>query len=54
MVDICRGISAVFREAEIPVIRFGLQPTAELEKSLVAGPYHPSFRSLVERDMDSA
>lgn len=52
MVDICRGISAVFREAKIPVIRMGLQPTAELEKSLVAGPYHPSFRSLVERDMD--
>lgn len=54
MVDICRWISAVFREAKIPVIRFGLQPTAELEKSLAAGPYHPSFRQLVERDMDRA
>ncbi len=54
MVDICRKISAVFREAKIPVIRFGLQPTAELEKSLAAGPYHPCFRQLVESGMDSA
>ena len=54
MVDICRGISAVFREAKIPVIRFGLQPTAELEKSLAAGPFHPSIRQLVERGMDRA
>lgn len=54
MVDICRWISTVFREAKIPVIRMGLQPTAELENSLAAGPYHPSFRQLVERDMDRA
>ncbi len=54
MADMCRGISAVFRDADIPVARFGLQPTAELERSLVAGPYHPAFRQLVERGMDRA
>ncbi len=31
----------------IGVVRMGLQPTAELERSLVAGPYHPAFGELV-------
>jgi len=31
----------------IRVVRLGLQPTLELEKSLVAGPYHPAFGELV-------
>jgi histone acetyltransferase (RNA polymerase elongator complex component) len=36
--------------AGIPVIRVGLQPTSTLEASgtVLAGPYHPAFRSLVE------
>lgn len=36
--------------AGIPVIRLGLQATRELEApgAVVAGPYHPAFRSLVE------
>jgi hypothetical protein len=36
--------------AGIPVIRLGLQTTAELEEpgAVVAGPFHPAFRSLVE------
>jgi histone acetyltransferase (RNA polymerase elongator complex component) len=39
-----------FGAAGIPVIRLGLQTTPEMEKagSVVAGPFHPSFRSLVE------
>ena len=32
----------------IRVIRMGLQPTAELEKQLIAGPYHPAFGELVK------
>ncbi len=41
---------AKFAAAGIPVIRLGLQTTAEMEKPgrIAAGPYHPSFRSLVE------
>mgnify|MGYP001374572047 CR=1 FL=1 len=36
--------------AGIPVIRLGLQTTGELEEpgAVVAGPFHPAFRSLVE------
>jgi histone acetyltransferase (RNA polymerase elongator complex component) len=37
-----------FRAAGIPVIRIGLQPTPTLPASIVAGPYHPAFRQLVE------
>ncbi|KAB2889944.1 MAG: radical SAM protein [Desulfobulbaceae bacterium] len=33
--------------AGIPVVRMGLQPTAELAAEVVAGPYHPAFGELV-------
>lgn len=36
-----------FDEKNIPVVRMGLQPNPELEKSIVAGPYHPAFGELV-------
>ncbi len=48
MVSICRKIYEMFQRASITVIRMGLQPTKELEDNIVAGPYHPSFRQLVE------
>jgi histone acetyltransferase (RNA polymerase elongator complex component) len=48
MVEVCRDLSILFKKAGIPVVRFGLQPTDELEKNIVAGPYHPAFRQLVE------
>ena len=48
MVSICRKIYEMFQRASITVIRVGLQPTKELEENIVAGPYHPSFRQLVE------
>jgi histone acetyltransferase (RNA polymerase elongator complex component) len=32
----------------IPVARIGLQPTKELERDYLAGPYHPAFRQLIE------
>ena len=36
-----------FDEHKITVVRMGLQPGPELEQSLVAGPYHPTFGEMV-------
>lgn len=36
-----------FTAAGIRVVRMGLQPGPELERSLVTGPYHPAFGELV-------
>jgi histone acetyltransferase (RNA polymerase elongator complex component) len=49
-VSICRAAQVSFSRADIPVIRMGLQPTEELERpgTILAGPYHPAFRQLVE------
>jgi len=49
-VSICGNALVKFKRAGIGVIRMGLQPTKELEKPgmIVAGPYHPAFRQLVE------
>jgi histone acetyltransferase (RNA polymerase elongator complex component) len=46
----CREALDRFDEAGIEVVRVGLQPTAELERpgTVVAGPWHPAFRQLVE------
>ena len=42
-----------FRQARIPVIRMGLQPTPSLEApgAIVAGPFHPAFGQLVESSL---
>jgi histone acetyltransferase (RNA polymerase elongator complex component) len=42
-----------FRQARIPVIRMGLQPVPSLEApgAIVAGPFHPAFRQLVESSL---
>jgi histone acetyltransferase (RNA polymerase elongator complex component) len=49
-VALCRDALERFEGAGIDVIRIGLQPTAELERpgTVIAGPYHPAFRQLVE------
>ena len=49
-VEYCKYALIRFKEADIPVIRLGLQTTREMEEngSIVAGPFHPAFRSLVE------
>ncbi|NOQ45840.1 MAG: radical SAM protein [Desulfobulbaceae bacterium] len=36
-----------FDECGIKVVRMGLQPSTELERALVAGPYHPAFGEMV-------
>ncbi|WP_111708514.1 elongator complex protein 3 [Lutibacter citreus] len=44
-----KEILKIFNEANIKVLRVGLHPSEELEpeKSLVAGPIHPSFKEMV-------
>ena len=52
-IDLCKYALRKFGEAQIPVIRLGLQANREMETagSIVAGPYHPAFRSLVEESI---
>jgi len=38
---------SIFNGHRIPVVRMGLQPSASLEKTVLAGPYHPAFGELV-------
>lgn len=53
-VERCKEIADLFNQHNINIIRIGLQNTEEItdpknEKSeVVAGPYHPAFRQLVE------
>ena len=46
----CRDAMDRLERSGIRVIRVGLQPTEELDRpgTVVAGPYHPSFRQLVD------
>jgi len=39
---------SLFNKFSIPVIRVGVQPDRSLEENLVAGPFHPSLRYLVD------
>ncbi len=52
-VSLCKAALMKFEQAGIEVIRIGLQPTEELEKpgTILAGPYHPAFRQLVESSL---
>lgn len=49
-VDWTKEMYLVFLKAQIPVIRIGLQPTDLIAegKEVLAGPFHPAFRQLVE------
>ncbi len=49
-IKLCKYALGKFETANIPVIRLGLQMTREMERegSIIAGPHHPAFRSLVE------
>jgi histone acetyltransferase (RNA polymerase elongator complex component) len=42
-----KGVLKLERKS-IPVARVGLQPTKELERNLLAGPYHPALRQLID------
>ena len=56
-VEVCKELVKLFVKKHIEVIRIGLQPTdtitnPENDKSeVVAGPFHPAFRQLVESGM---
>ena len=52
-VSLCKRMLLAALRATVPVIRLGLQPTAELESAgvLLAGPYHPAFGQLVESEL---
>ncbi len=56
-VERCKDIVDLFNRKKINVIRIGLQNTEEIsdpsteKSSVVAGPYHPAFRQLVESSM---
>ena len=53
-VETCKELVAMFNKKKIEVIRVGLQNTDEITdpnaegSEVVAGPYHPAFRQLVE------
>lgn len=49
-IDVCKEIYSLYVANDINVIRIGLQPTENinLNGDIVAGPFHPSIRELVE------
>ncbi|AJA48146.1 radical SAM domain-containing protein [Clostridium pasteurianum DSM 525 = ATCC 6013] len=49
-VEVCKKIYGMMYVNNINVIRIGLQPTEEINigKELIAGPFHPAFRELVQ------
>ncbi|AOY77344.1 elongator complex protein 3 [Clostridium formicaceticum] len=52
-VAICKELLLQFQANHIPVIRLGLQNTEDIShgKTIVAGPYHPAFREIVEGEI---
>lgn len=49
-VELCAKLLRIYRENNINVIRIGLQPTESINEDgdVVAGPFHPAIRQLVE------
>ena len=47
-VEWCQEIAKLFAAAHIPIVRMGLHPSPELEAQILAGPYHPAFKALVD------
>ena len=52
-VHLCKVMLHLAWKSGLPVIRMGLQPTAELANAgtVLAGPFHPAFRHLVESEL---
>lgn len=50
---ICKELYRLYYYHGIPIIRIGLQPTDNIMegKDVIAGPFHPSFRQLVESEI---
>ncbi len=47
----CADMLDVFRRANIPVLRIGLNPTEELSCTVAAGAYHPAMGELVWNEL---
>lgn len=49
-VEISKNLYKLYKEANVNIIRIGLQPTdtITLGKDVISGPFHPAFRELVE------
>jgi histone acetyltransferase (RNA polymerase elongator complex component) len=49
-VSLCKAMLHMTLAERVRVVRIGLQPTAEMDAGgvIIAGPYHPAFRQLVE------
>lgn len=49
-IEICAKLYLKFEKESINIIRIGLQPTANIRpgRDLIAGPFHPAYRELVE------
>ena len=47
-VPLCAGLLDFFERRGISVIRLGLHASPELERDMLAGPWHPAFRELCE------
>lgn len=54
-VEVSEAIYSMFTKNNIKVIRIGLQPTDNIAegKDVIAGPFHPAFRELVEGSLIS-
>lgn len=56
-IEVCKELVRMFDDKNIEIIRIGLQNTDEISdpsnkiSEVVAGPYHPAFRQLVESSM---
>lgn len=48
MIDAVKEAVVKFEQAGIKVIRVGLHPDSSLKENFIAGPFHPSFRYLVD------
>lgn len=47
-VNLCADLLDFFENRGIPVIRLGLHASPDLERDMLAGPWHPAFRELCE------
>ena len=47
-IDITEKVVRLYRQAGILVIRIGIHPSELLTENIIAGPWHPAFRELVE------
>jgi len=50
-VSIIKEYILIFNQAALPIIRIGVHPSRELESNIVAGPYHPALKSLVNQEL---